>query len=113
MGACFRAGARLGFNDESVISQRRHTNCLLSTSLTLQANNLTMIRNFGFWRRAADLWEIDVQPRRGASRGEAEKTGRQHMLVGFPGDLDERRDFVKFTQLYKTGQNGKGDHRIV
>lgn len=29
-----------------------------------------------------------------------------------PGDVDERRDFVKFTQLYKTGQNGKGDHQL-
>lgn len=41
------------------------------------------------------------------------ETGRQRVLVSFPGDLEERQDGGKFAQLYKTGQNGKGDHGIV
>lgn len=49
----------------------------------------------------------------GASKEREDQTGHQHMLVSFPRDLDERRDCGKFTQLYKTGQNGKGDHRSV
>lgn len=83
--------------------------CLFEV-LQVFAFGFTM-RNLRFSRRAADLWERPASS--GASRGRANQRGRQHMLVSFPGDLDERQDFVKFTQLYKTGQNGKGDHRIV